>query len=146
MNTKQIKAFILAGNATGTLVNHNTGRRYTLRFRQPDHLVSGKENRRPVWIFVLAGPDNEHDYKYLGAIWPDNVDGWKLRLSGKSLWGWNDRVTVAVDWFLGYIEAGRDLPDGVEFKHAGKCGRCGRTLTTPESIEMGLGPVCAEKA
>lgn len=143
MNTKQIKAFILAGNATGTLVNHNTGRRYTLRFRRPDDLGSGVD---PVWISVLAGPDNEEDYKYLGAIWPDKPHGWKLRLSGKSCWGWNDRVTVAIDWLLGYLDTERKLPDGVEFIHAGKCGRCGRTLTTPQSIEMGLGPVCAEKS
>ena len=141
MNTKQIKAFILAGNATGTLVNHNTGRRYTLRFKRPDDL-----DLPPVWISVLAGPDNEKDYRFLGTVWPGRASGWNLYLSGKSHWGWNDRVTTAVDWFLGYVDAERELPDGVEFKHAGKCGRCGRTLTTPESIETGLGPICAEKS
>jgi hypothetical protein len=28
---------------------------------------------------------------------------------------------------------------------SGCCGICGRTLTTPESIERGIGPTCAEK-
>jgi hypothetical protein len=27
--------------------------------------------------------------------------------------------------------------------HEGRCGACGRRLTTPESISSGLGPVCA---
>lgn len=27
----------------------------------------------------------------------------------------------------------------------GRCGICGRTLTDPESIERGIGPICAEK-
>ena len=30
--------------------------------------------------------------------------------------------------------------------HSGTCSRCGRVLTTPESIRSGLGPVCAELA
>lgn len=31
---------------------------------------------------------------------------------------------------------------GFHIHHAGKCGRCGRKLTTPKSIETGLGPEC----
>ena len=27
----------------------------------------------------------------------------------------------------------------------GSCGHCGRTLTNPESIERGIGPICAER-
>jgi hypothetical protein len=27
--------------------------------------------------------------------------------------------------------------------HEGRCGRCGRKLTVPESIESGFGPECA---
>ena len=34
------------------------------------------------------------------------------------------------------------LPISVRFWHEGRCGRCGRTLTDPESIKRGLGPVC----
>lgn len=26
-----------------------------------------------------------------------------------------------------------------------KCGRCGKELKTPKSIEVGLGPTCAKK-
>lgn len=29
-------------------------------------------------------------------------------------------------------------------RELGKCGVCGRTLTNPDSIERGIGPVCAE--
>jgi hypothetical protein len=38
------------------------------------------------------------------------------------------------------------LPGSVDVLHSGRCGRCGRTLTTPDSIERGLGPECAHKA
>ena len=30
-------------------------------------------------------------------------------------------------------------------KTIGRCGVCGRTLTDPDSIELGIGPICAEK-
>lgn len=30
----------------------------------------------------------------------------------------------------------------MNFYHMGICGRCGRALTTPESITRGIGPVC----
>jgi len=31
---------------------------------------------------------------------------------------------------------------GLNFFHEGKCGKCGRKLTTPESIKNGFGPTC----
>jgi len=34
------------------------------------------------------------------------------------------------------------MPDNVEFYHSGNCAKCGRKLTTPESIKNGLGPIC----
>ena len=37
------------------------------------------------------------------------------------------------------------LQDFVEIWHEGKCGKCGRPLTVPSSIENGLGPSCLKK-
>lgn len=38
------------------------------------------------------------------------------------------------------------LDDAKAFGHrTGRCGCCGRTLTNPESIELGIGPICAER-
>jgi hypothetical protein len=36
----------------------------------------------------------------------------------------------------------KNLPDFIEVWHEGKCGKCGRTLTVPSSIESGIGPEC----
>jgi len=33
----------------------------------------------------------------------------------------------------------------MEFYHMGICSCCGRTLTTPHSVEMGVGPVCFQR-
>lgn len=37
------------------------------------------------------------------------------------------------------------LASKADIRHEGRCGRCGRALTRPESIDTGLGPDCAEK-
>jgi UDP-N-acetylglucosamine 2-epimerase len=45
------------------------------------------------------------------------------------------------------VQAGREseaIPE-IEVFHMGACLRCGRALTTPESITRGLGPDCAER-
>jgi hypothetical protein len=39
-------------------------------------------------------------------------------------------------------------PKGVAVSYGrltGACGCCGRELTDPKSVEMGIGPICAEK-
>jgi len=39
----------------------------------------------------------------------------------------------------------KNLPEFVEFWHEGVCGKCGRKLTVPESIESGFGPECIKR-
>ena len=34
--------------------------------------------------------------------------------------------------------------DKVDMKLSKRCMRCNRTLTTPQSIEEGIGPICSE--
>jgi hypothetical protein len=112
------KRFILAGNATFTIVSRKTGTRYTYRVRH-------KEGK-PHYVSVLTGPDS---YTYLGEIF--NV-GYRPRTKLPS--------SFAFMWLWLNLGSSR-----IEFHHAGKCGRCGRELTVPESIESGLGPECAKK-
>ena len=45
-------------------------------------------------------------------------------------------------WFWRSLNSGRDFPAGFEFWHEGRCARCSRRLTVPESISSGFGPEC----
>ena len=45
----------------------------------------------------------------------------------------------AIRFLFNHID---DVPDNLRVYHEGKCCRCGRTLTTPESIKKGIGPEC----
>lgn len=125
--------YVLAGEATVTLRSSTTGNRYTFQ-------VTKSEARRPgelpVWfVRVLNGADNTGDYRYLGTIFPDG-----FRLTRKSTVSADAPSVVAFTWFSRHWEDAR-----IEVWHEGVCGRCGRKLTVPESIETGLGPICAGK-
>lgn len=123
--------FVLAG-VTGpaifTLVSRKTGARFTYRVQK------GGEGK-PWWVRVLTGPDNTSDYTYAGFIPEDATTKF---ITGKKGMDSKAPCVIALRWFL--KNPGHP---GVEFYHEGRCGRCGRPLTVPESIEAGYGPTCA---
>jgi len=46
-------------------------------------------------------------------------------------------------WVWKRLQARHPFPPSVQFWHEGRCGRCGRLLSNPDSIQRGLGPECA---
>lgn len=131
--------YILAGNAKVTLVSKSTGQRFTYKVATP------KGKTSPHFVRLLTGPDNRHNYSYMGRI----VPGGQYIHDKRNRAGAEDSPsTKGFRWVL-YRLVGRDFATvdaNVEIWHEGKCGRCGRTLTVPESIATGIGPVCSGKA
>ena len=132
------KEFVLAGRAVFT-VESPGGQHYTYR-------VSRKEadDRWPEAYFVslLTGPDNTRDYSYLGKL--DRESG-AVSLTAKSKFREDAfcvrllrRLLLRV--WLGETDA--VAAAGYKVHHEGRCGRCGRALTVPASIERGIGPEC----
>lgn len=122
--------YCLAGNAIVTIRSISTGTRFTYK-------VQAKAEGAPLFVKVLTGPENSSDYQYLGAIFSGN----SFRVTKKSHISDKAPSARAFSWFFDHIEDPR-----VEVWHEGICGRCGRRLTVPESIESGLGPTCAGKS
>jgi len=123
-----ITAFIFAGRAVFTLTSKATGARFTYK-------VTTKDDATVSFVSVLTGPDT---YTYAGSIFHDAKD--RFRTTAKSRIGADAPSARAIAWYLRNIGS-----EAAEFHHEGKCGKCGRALTVPESIETGLGPVCADK-
>lgn len=96
------------------------------------------------FLNLLAGPNNTADYSYLGMLNPATGAvklTHKSRMSDKS---WPVRLVRRIMAAL-WTGDGRAIQQaGFDLLHADRCGRCGRALTTPESIERGLGPVCVQ--
>jgi len=130
--------YLLAGRAVFTVVNRNTGNRFTFKVT----LAEKRANNEPATWFVaaLSGPDNQSHYRYLGKIWHSQY----APNHHKAPADWPTQRVAS--WLLKQVLIGAELPEGVEILHSGRCGRCGRLLTDPESINRGLGPECASKA
>jgi hypothetical protein len=131
---KDVLRFALAGNARLTLVSKRTGTRFTYRVRQ-------KDPTKPHFVSLLNGPDNTSDYLYMGTIF----DGAHFKLTAKSAYNDDAPSVKAFKWVWRHLVAATDdtMPTDLEVWHEGRCGRCGRVLTVPESIERGIGPECA---
>ena len=123
----------LAGNATITLESLNTKRHFTYRIRQSDS--------KPELYFVdlLHGPDNTADYKYVGCYYKDTEYFHPCKqYQGMRKCNWPTSMQ-AIAYFFDHLY---NIPDTLFVYHEGKCARCGRKLTTPESIVSGFGPEC----
>lgn len=139
MNTQLIltavSAFVFGGKAIFTIVSRATGTRFTYR------VTKGKErgaSPAPYFVSLLTGPDNTSDYSYIGCVFPSHPH--VLVLTKASAAGPDAPSVKAFRWLLKCIEA--DRFSSIEFWHEGRCGRCGRRLTDPESIASGFGPEC----
>jgi hypothetical protein len=139
-------AFIMAGNATVTLVSKKTGTRFTYRVQAPHH--EGKEGTNAIrdvskdirFVQVLTGQDNENSYRYLGYI----KRGVYFHGGAKAKIGQDAPSAKAFAWAHKRLVQGADL-EQLEIWHEGRCCRCARKLTVPESIASGIGPECATK-
>lgn len=127
--------FLFAGRARFTLESVRTGARFTYEVTPPR---GTRPEQAPVWfVRVLTGPDNSNSYSYLGFI----RDGALIHGGQRARVSRDAPSFRALDWFLRHIGTTE-----VAMWHEGRCGRCGRALTVPESIRTGIGPVCAGRA
>lgn len=133
-----IRVFIFGGKATFTIRSLKTQARFTYKVTA----LKGKpkDNLNAVhFVNLLRGPDNESDFAYMGCILDHDVfrTGQKSRVSEKAL------SMIAWRWLFDRQIKGGEMPSNLEVWHEGRCGRCGRKLTVPESISTGFGPECA---
>jgi hypothetical protein len=137
----QIKEFALAGKAYLTLVSLKTQTRFTYEVKLTPPPEAGKKPS-PVTHFValLTEPDNEFGYKYIGHIFSDG-GYWH---GNKSKIHQGAPGAVAFKWFYEKVIVEGKTPEaiGLAVWHEGRCGKCGRKLTVPESIARGIGPEC----
>lgn len=143
------KDFLTAGNATLTVEvpasfqqQHGCKPHYTFKVR----FKRGSGSYRDTFfVSLLTGPDNVFDYQYLGVIDPESGE---FRTTYKSC---QKPDSIVVLLFRRVVERlwkgeGEKIgAAGFKLHHEGKCGRCGRLLTVPESVESGIGPECARR-
>lgn len=133
-----VARFALAGDATFTLSGKES--RFTF------HVEKNAKKAGPAYfVKVLTGPNNTRDFTYLGCIFQDG-ERFTYAHGRKSKIGQDAPSARAFGWFSKTLFAGKlEESRALQVHHEGRCGRCGRALTVPESVETGLGPVCSSK-
>ena len=122
-----------------TITNARSGQHRTFKVgtvRNPD---SGLAARRIVSL--LQGPDNAGDYLGFAFLDEDGIHCWRKREGPQ----W--RIYAAMLWSLGTEDddAAKWTAKGATLLAEGRCMVCGRALTRPDSIRLGIGPVCLER-
>lgn len=130
--------FVLAGKAIFT-VHNDKNEHFTYK-------VTKAKNGNLWFASFLTGPDNESNYSYLGVI----KENGEFRTTAKSRMDFNSKPVKVLCWVLRLVWNESVVPEGYGINHAGRCGRCGRTLTRPEGIDpegyrLGFGPECWSK-
>lgn len=128
------KEYAFAGNAIITLQSRKTNVHYTYKVGAK----KGEDQSAPNLFFVrlLMDGNNDGSYSYIGI-----VDNQGFRWTKNSAVPADAPSIKAFDFFLNATE----MPASLLVRHENVCGRCGRRLTTPASIDSGLGPECSKK-
>lgn len=122
---------ILAGYAIFTAKSRKTGKHFTFKVRRSNSIHS-------YWYVYAQGIGGS--WKYFGFI---DSGGFHHDPNEAKIFHTNP----AVQGFAYVLRKlwQRDIPDVLELKHVGRCMKCHKRLTTPESIERGLGPHCYQE-
>lgn len=139
------RAFVWGGNAIFTADNGH-GEHYTFR-------VSRKDPGSCWFVALLTGPDNDRDYTYLGVLaWPGILPGTRVaqipycKITRASKLGAESTPVRVFNFAMRIVYGAQAIPAGYSVLHDGRCAKCRRHLTDPESLKTGLGPVCRDGA
>jgi hypothetical protein len=131
--------FLLAGNAVFTVTNPK-GDHYTFRVRRVESEWPQGSGRMGVSYFVnvkVSGQDRL--YAYIGLLNPTTGT---VKTTQKSMYVPGSKEYDVASWACQAVIGCKMVPAGYHIEHAGRCGKCGRQLTDPQSIERGIGPEC----
>lgn len=119
----------LTHNGTVTVKNPATGDHRTFRVKKQKDDANFMPGKR--LVALLTGPDNRNNFTTFGIVGDRGIILWKKHRGDKFY-----------QWAAGFLVDPSKWADKLELSVEGKCRLCNRKLTTPESIEEGIGPKC----
>lgn len=129
-------------NGTYTIRNRDTGEYRTFKIATQNDRSEFAPGKRIVSL--LIGTDNENDYLEFGFVSDDSrkILVWKrYQISSSLLKSCYETYATMIEDLSG---EGNRYGQRYELLLEKRCSKCNRKLTTPESIERGIGPICYE--
>lgn len=129
-----IRQYIFGGHGVVTLLSDVSNEHHTYSFSVP-------ENRKPnddtMFIYTLVDGSN---WVYVGMY-----RNKAFRLTAKSNYSTDTSIVKGIAYIFKLMLNPDFSDDRMHLFHEGICSRCGRPLTNPMSIRLGIGPTCMEK-
>ncbi len=127
---ERIVNYITGGKGIVTLKSC-TGIHYTYLWESPS---KNKNNDGRMFVKVLI---NGCDWVYVGMFKDRN-----FHLTKASHFSLHSPIVKGVYFILKLMFKPDFHDDRMHLFHEGVCSRCGRPLTNPDSLEIGIGPIC----
>ena len=135
--------FFKGGHATFT-VSNDKDEHLTFKIQQGKTDRDGNPiENGPFFTSLLTGPDNENSFTYMGILNPNSMVVYPTKASKLKI---TSKPWKVLAWAIARVHNGWPIPEGYGIQHEGRCCACNRKLTTPESIDLGIGPECARRA
>jgi len=136
------RRFATAGNARITLKSKVSGKHFTYRIAKAKGKPGKPADPDLFFVGLLTGPDNGANFSYIGIHKMGAIEAFRTTSASK-VPSTADSVK-AIRFFCEKTIRGGKIPEDLEIRHEGRCGKCGKTLTHPESIDVGIGPDCSK--
>ena len=127
------KEFILGGRAYFTVESAETKNRFTYKINLC------KNNKNMFFVSVCYAYES---YNFIGNLFTNDARTEFKFVQSKKLTNVPKSVEV-INFIVNIYLNNSKTHSKLIFYHHGNCCRCGRTLTTPESIKRGIGLFCA---
>ena len=133
--------YMLAGKSEFILHSTKTNQDFLYKLTKKESLGSKEDDKKYIYFLNVKLSNN---YLYAGVIWFDtNENIFKFSKGKNGNLDANDINIRSLLFIMNKLYT-NDVPETCLIFHTGTCGRCGKKLTTPESILTGLGPSCAK--
>ncbi len=133
-----IKKFVTGGHSEFTVRSLRTDK----------HLIFKVNNTKKEQKKYFVSIDTHYgNYMCIGIMYTNpNKTNFTFVKSSRLKGGKDASVSVLVfNYIVKHYLNSQNHCEEMIFYHHGKCAICGRKLTTPESIEIGIGPSCLKR-
>lgn len=131
-------------NGTYTLQNAETGEHRTFNI-STQKFAPGKRI-----LSLLSGTDNTSDYTGFAFIEDDKITVWHSKRGQQGKKSPFEYYAALIEQLVVTQDENEEIKTSIEFgcrsyivMISKRCMVCNRKLTSPESIKLGVGPVCA---
>ena len=132
--SNRIKNYIMGGHGVVTLISDVSGVHHTYSFQAPQNKKQGDD------VMFISTLINGSEWNYVGMY-----RNGAFKLTAKSKYGTDTSIVKGVAYIFKLMLNPDFHDDRMHLLHEGICSRCGRPLTNPASIELGIGPTCYSK-